>query len=98
MISREDIIGMSGLEEDEVDALSEHEHIPDTAAAAFGAWLLSEPDGARRIVEMIRDDIRDAWHRGDRAHARELFAALHHFVAVHRTQLLEPAGRGPKAP
>jgi hypothetical protein len=83
MISREDIIGMSGLDEAEVEALSEHEHLDDVAAAAFGAWLLHERDGARRVAEMIRDDIRDAWHRGDRAHAKELFAALHHFLKTH---------------
>ena len=93
MISREDIIGMSGLEEAEIDALSEHEHVPEAAAAAFGHWLLAEPDGARRIAEMIRDDIRAAWRRGDRAHARELFAALHPFAAAHRSEMLTPAKR-----
>ncbi|MDF2234837.1 hypothetical protein P2H44_19930 [Albimonas sp. CAU 1670] len=79
---------MSGLDEAEVDALSEHEHLPEAAAAAFGHWLLSEPDGARRICEMMRDDIRAAWRKGDRAHARELFAALHHFARIHKSELI----------
>ena len=95
MISRDDIIDMCGLDEAEVSALSEHEHIPETAAAAFGCWLLSKPDGAKRILEMIRDDIRHAWHEGDRAHARELFAAMHHFMHVHKGEL--PAGVAPAA-
>jgi hypothetical protein len=31
MISLEDCIGLCGLDEDEVFAISEHEHIPSTA-------------------------------------------------------------------
>lgn len=83
MISIDDIIGMSGLSEAEVAALAEHEHIPETAAAALGAYLLHQSHGAERIAAMIRDDIRAALARNDRAHARELFSALRHFLAVH---------------
>ena len=32
---------------------------------------------------MLVEDIRGALHRGDRAHARELFAALRHFLETH---------------
>ncbi len=80
MISIEDCIGLSGLEEAEILALAEHEHIPEIAAAALGAYLLHERHGARKIRTMIEDDIRAALHRGDRTHARELFMALRHFL------------------
>jgi hypothetical protein len=32
---------------------------------------------------MIAEDIRAALHRGDRAHAHELFGALRHFLETH---------------
>jgi len=37
MISLEDCIGMCGLDENEVAAISEHEHIPEIAAAALAS-------------------------------------------------------------
>lgn len=83
MISRDDIVGMCGLTEAEVDAIGEHEHLEDVAAAMLGRYLLDRAHGAARIREMIRDDIRGALGRGDRAHARELFMALRHFVGTH---------------
>lgn len=83
MLSIEDCIGMCGLTEEEVLALAEHEHIPAIAAAALGHYLLSQPHGTESIAGMIRDDIREAWHKGDRRHARELFMALRHFISEH---------------
>ena len=36
MISLEDCIGLCGLDEDKVAAISEHEHIPEMAAGRIG--------------------------------------------------------------
>lgn len=83
MICRDDILGMCGLEEAQIAALAEHEHIPEMAAAALGAWLLARPDGEDRIAEMICEDIQAAWAAGDERHARELFSALRHFCESH---------------
>jgi hypothetical protein len=83
MISREDIIGMCGLTEEEVDAVGEHEHLGEVAAACLGAYLLHEAHGSARIAGMIRDDLRAALKRGDRGHAKELLAALRHFLHAH---------------
>ena len=83
MISRDDIIGMCGLTEAEVDAGGEHEHLREVAAACLGAYLLHEAHGSERIAEMIRDDVRAALRRGDRGHAKELLAALRHFLSEH---------------
>jgi hypothetical protein len=49
MISIEDCIAMSGLNEMEVMAIADHEHVPEIAAAAIGRYLLKKPDGAERI-------------------------------------------------
>ena len=86
-ITREDCIGMCGLEEDQVLAIAEHEHISDIGAAALAQQLMSEPGGPDRIRRMIVADFRGALKRHDRAHARELLTALRHFVALHKDQL-----------
>jgi hypothetical protein len=49
MIALEDCIGLCGLDEDEVAAISEHEHIPEMAAAALANYLLTQPHGGETI-------------------------------------------------
>jgi len=83
MISREDCIAMCGLDEDEIDALSEHEHIPEIAAAALASYLLHQPHGSEKIRTMIIDDIHKALDEGRVNHAGELFMALRHFLSDH---------------
>ena len=53
MISLEDCIGMCGLDENEVAAIAEHEHIPEIAAAALASYLLNQPHGGEAIRTMI---------------------------------------------
>jgi hypothetical protein len=83
MITLEDCIAFSGLTEEEVLALAEHEHLPEIAAAALASYLLKQRHGPDKIRIMIIEDIRAALDRGDRRHAKELFAALRHFLATH---------------
>jgi hypothetical protein len=94
-VTLEDCIALCGLEEDEVAAIAEHEHMPEIAAAALAQYLLGEPGGARRIRDMIVDDLRAALRRDDKTHARELLAALRHFLATHREEVAD-LGREPK--
>ena len=56
MISRDDCIAMCGLDEDEIAALSEHEHIPEMAATALASYLLHAPHGSETIRGMITDN------------------------------------------
>ena len=83
MITREVCIALCGLTEQEVMAIAEHEHIPDIVAAAMARYLLKEPEGPEMIRDMIRDDIREAWHRGDKDHASELLLVLREYLATH---------------
>ena len=57
MISLEDCIGMCGLDENEVAAISEHEHIPEISAAALASYLLKQPHGGEAIRTMIIDTV-----------------------------------------
>ena len=86
-ITREDCIALCGLDEEEVAAIAEHEHMDDIGAAALAQHLMSEPGGPDRVRQMIVDDVRGALKRHDRAHARELLRALRHFVALHKEEL-----------
>ncbi|PWT87777.1 MAG: hypothetical protein C5B56_09825 [Proteobacteria bacterium] len=83
MISMEDCIGLCGLDKDEVAAISEHEHIPEIAAAALGNYLLGQPRGGEAIRTMIVDDMRRALDEGRARHAAELLMALRHFLEHH---------------
>ena len=83
MITLQDCIAMCDLDEAEVLAIAEHEHIPEIAAPALAQYLLHQAHGAERIKQMLRDDIRAALAHDDREHARELFMALRHFLSCH---------------
>ena len=83
MISLEDCIGLCGLDEEQVAAISEHEHIPEIAAAALASYLLKQPHGGATIRKMITDDIHKALDDGRIRHAGELFMALRHFLEQH---------------
>lgn len=83
MISLEDMIAISQLTEAEIDAVAEHEHIPESAAAALGAYLLQTAEGETQISEMIFDDLELARSRGDTAHAAELKLVLRAFIENH---------------
>lgn len=83
MITLEDCLAFCGLTEEEVQAVAEHEHIPEVAAAGLAQYLLGSPEGPARIRDMIFDDIRAARHSGNRAHAHELVMVLRHFLESH---------------
>ena len=89
MISIADCIAFCDLDEAEVLAIAEHEHVPEIVACALAEKLLQSDKGPEQIREMIRDDIRAAIARGDRQHARELIGALHHFLSVHPEALVK---------
>jgi hypothetical protein len=93
MISLEDCIALCGLNADEVEAIAEHEHIPEMAAAAFANYLLQQAGGPERIRTMIIEDIHKSLDDGRVRHATELFMALRHFLQEHpaaRVGLAEP--------
>ncbi len=83
MISKDDILDMCDLDRDEIEAIAEHEHIPDVAAAALGDYLVHQAHGAETVRDMIVDDIRSAIDRRDGAHATTLYMALRHFLTEH---------------
>lgn len=91
MLTLEDCIALSELTEEEIDAIAEHEHLPEVVAAELGNYLIHCADGTARIRRMIRDDIESARARGDFVHAAKLKLVLKHFLETH------PGARPPSA-
>lgn len=83
MISLIDICGMCGLDLAEIEAIAEHEHVPEVAAAALASYLLHWNHGADYVRDIIIDDIHKALEQGRKAHAGELVMALRHFCQTH---------------
>jgi len=83
MLTIEDCIELSGLTEDEVLAIAEHEHVPEMVAVEMGAYLVETPEGEKRIKRMIADDIAAARERGDAKHALALKLVLRHYLEHH---------------
>jgi hypothetical protein len=83
MLTLEDCIALCGLDEGEVDAIAEHEHIPEIAAAELGNYLVHSPEGELRIKAMIRDDLAAACRCGDRKRELALKRMLRDFVLKH---------------
>jgi hypothetical protein len=64
MLTIQDCIELSELTEEEILPIAQHEHIPEMAAVELGHYLVSTPEGEKRIKEMIVDDIEQAKREG----------------------------------
>jgi hypothetical protein len=80
MLTLKDCIALSDLTREEIDAIAEHEHLPEVIAAELGCYLVHCADGRQAIRAIIRDDIEAARSRRDFRHAAELKLVLRHFV------------------
>lgn len=83
MITAQDVVDMTDLSAEEVEAIAEHEGLPEVNAACLGEYMLHCHKGGQAVQEMICDDIRAALHRDDVRHARDLYVVLKHFVTEH---------------
>ncbi|PWE30515.1 hypothetical protein DDZ14_15265 [Maritimibacter sp. 55A14] len=83
MITLDDIIGMTCLTRDEIEAIGEHEGCCGVSAAVMAEYTSQEPKGFQHIQQMICEDIREALHRDDVDHARALYTVLHHYMETH---------------
>ncbi|MEM1401426.1 MAG: hypothetical protein AAGF58_16170 [Pseudomonadota bacterium] len=81
MLTFDDCIGLSDLTEDEVDAISVHEHVPEIVALELGHFLLHQPRGAAYLRQVMEDEIAGAAARRDFRQAAHLIAVLRKFVA-----------------
>ena len=66
-----------------MDAIAEHEHIPNIVATELGNYLVHVASGIPTIHRFISEDIELAEKRGDREHAVALRVTLRHFVQTY---------------
>jgi hypothetical protein len=83
MISLQDCIAICGLDESEVRAIAEHEHVPEMVAAAMAQYMMRQAHGPETVLKYIVDDVRAANERGDQQHVRELLMCMKHFLHEH---------------
>ena len=83
MITLDDIEDMTCLTREEIEAVAEHDHLPEVSASCLAEYTLHQHHGPAKLQQMICEDIRDALHRGDKSHAKELYGVLHHFLREH---------------
>lgn len=83
MLTLQDCLGICQLSEEEIEAIAEHEHIPDIVAIEIAEYLVQPPDGPPQIKRIIVDDIEHAESRGDAEKADRLRLVLKHFIATH---------------
>ncbi len=83
MLTIEDCIALSELTEEEILAITEHEHVPEMLAVELGSYLIRTESGEVRVGRMIRDDIERAIGTGNYAHAARLRLCLKHYLEHH---------------
>ena len=86
MLTFDDCLALCELTEEEIDAIAEHEHLPEILALELGSYLVKGPDGQLLIQHMIFDDIQAAQRRGDVLHAARLKRTLRQFIEEQRAK------------
>ncbi|MBM3356111.1 MAG: hypothetical protein FJY54_00070 [Betaproteobacteria bacterium] len=85
MLTLKDCLEFCGLTEEEIEAISEHEHVPEIVAAELGQALLKSGRGVAEIKRFILEDIEHARATGQLAKAARLEEVYRHFDAAHPT-------------
>ncbi|MBK8183883.1 MAG: hypothetical protein IPK63_13800 [Candidatus Competibacteraceae bacterium] len=83
MLSYEDCVEASDLTEEEIEAIAEHERLPEMAALEMGSYLVHTAEGVPAIKSIILDDIEEARRHGHPEKALKLKLVLKHFIDTH---------------
>ena len=83
MLSLDECIGMSGLTDDEIAVIAEHEHVPAIVAAGLGHHLLKTPKGVFQLRGFISDLLGQAKLAGNHDQVKRLDGVLRRFNCVH---------------
>lgn len=83
MLTYEDCLEFAELSEEEVEAIAEHEHLPEMVAMALGNYLVHREDGIPMLRRFILDDIDNAQRHGNDQQVLKLKLVLKHFVDTH---------------
>jgi len=91
MLTYEDCVSLADLEKDEIEAIAQHEHMPEIVAAELGCCLIHDPKGLSQIRQIILDDIENAYRHGHPEEARHWKQVLEYFNANYPAFECDPA-------
>ena len=83
MLCYQDCVELSDLTEEEIEAIAQHEHLPEMAALELGSYMVHTDEGIPMIKRIILDDIEEARRRGHAEKVLQLKLVLKHFVDTH---------------
>ncbi|MBZ4194472.1 MAG: hypothetical protein LAE24_09240 [Candidatus Contendobacter sp.] len=83
MLRYQDCVALSDLTEEEIEAIAQHEHMPEMAALELGSYLVHTEEGIPMIKRIILDDIEEARRRGHDQKVLQLKLVLKHFVDTY---------------
>lgn len=83
MLTYQDCLDLCGFSAEEIEAVAEHEHLPEIVALEYAQYLVELPDGSRRLRRIILDDIEREERSGHAERAQRLRLVLKHFIATH---------------
>ncbi|MGB0237826.1 MAG: hypothetical protein ACPG4B_04560 [Cycloclasticus sp.] len=89
MLTYEDCVDLSGLTDEEIEAIAEHEHVPRLVALELGHYLLETEAGVPAIKKIILDDLKAAQEKEDLVKTAKLKRVLQHFVSTHPAHKVE---------
>ncbi len=89
MLSYQDCVELSDLTEEEIEAIAQHEHLPEMAALELGSYLVHTDQGVPMIKRIILEDIDEERRRGDAEKVLQLKLVLKHFVDTHPENLVK---------
>ena len=87
MLTYQDCVKLSDLTEEEIEAIAQHEHLPEMAALELGSYMVHTQEGIPMIKRIILDDIEEARRRGHTEKVLQLKLVLKHFVDTHPNNL-----------
>ena len=83
MLTYQDCVELSDLTEDEIEAIAQHQRLPEMAALEMGSYLVHTPEGIPMIKRIILEDIEEARRHNHPDKALKLKLVLKHFVKTH---------------
>lgn len=83
MLGMQDLLDYCDLDEGEIEAIAEHEHVPMVIAAEMSASLLSSPEGVCRLHAMIADNMARAIRSGQMHRLEKLENTYRHLRRTH---------------
>lgn len=83
MLTFEDCVGYSDLDQETIDAIAEHEHVPAMVACELAQSLIASESGVSAIRQLMEQDLIAARVHHNRRREAQISVALARFNRAH---------------